>query len=62
MMDAAYQIVYKENVRGLYRGLLPTLIQIAPQTGFQFAFYSLFSSVWKLVSDQNESPQNGIGM
>jgi len=46
MMDAARQIVLKEKFFGLYRGLVPTLIQIAPQTGLQFAFYSMFRHVW----------------
>ena len=46
MLDATRQIVLKERFFGLYRGLVPTLIQIAPQTGLQFAFYSLFSHVW----------------
>jgi len=46
MLDAARQIVLKERFVGLYRGLVPTLIQIAPQTGLQFAFYSVFSHVW----------------
>jgi len=46
MLDATRQIVMKERFLGLYRGLVPTLIQIAPQTGLQFAFYSLFSHLW----------------
>lgn len=53
MFDAARQIVYKEKFTGLYRGLVPTLIQIAPQTGFQFAFYSLFTSLWKFISGRS---------
>jgi len=50
MLDATQQIVVKERFFGLYRGLVPTLIQIAPQTGLQFAFYSLFSHVWTSFS------------
>lgn len=46
MLDAAQQIVIKERFFGLYRGIVPTLIQIAPQAGLQFAFYSLFSHAW----------------
>lgn len=61
MIDAARQIVYKENVSGLYRGLLPTLIQIVPQSGFQFGFYSLFSSMWQLVIPEKHIQPEGIG-
>jgi len=46
MLDASRQIVVKEKFVGLYRGLVPTLIQIAPQTGLQFAFYSMFRHIW----------------
>jgi solute carrier family 25 thiamine pyrophosphate transporter 19 len=62
MFDAARQIVVKEKFTGLYRGLVPTLIQIAPQTGFQFAFYSMFTSLWKLVHVKAFlCPQDNIG-
>jgi len=46
MFDATQQIVVKEKFVGLYRGLVPTLIQIAPQTGLQFTFYSMFRRAW----------------
>lgn len=49
MIDAVLQIVSKESPRALYRGLVPTLAQIAPQTGFQFGFYSLLTSIWELM-------------
>ena len=62
MIDAAHQIVVKEKMTGLYRGLLPTLIQIAPQTGFQFAFYSFFASVWRLVVHDNVVQREGLGL
>jgi len=61
MTDAARQIIVKENVFGLYRGLLPTLLQIAPQTGFQFGFYSMFSSLWQFIMHRAATPHNGMG-
>jgi len=45
--SAVCEIVHKERIHGLYRGLTPTLLAIGPQTGFQFGFYSVFSSTWK---------------
>ena len=39
-------IIQKESLGGLFRGLVPTLIQIAPNTGFQFSFYHMTSHFW----------------
>ena len=36
-----------EGVRGFYKGLIPALAQIAPQTGFQFAYYGVFRKLWR---------------
>ena len=46
MAQATQRILQVDGCRGLYRGLVPTLLLIAPQTGFQFGFYSLFTSLW----------------
>ena len=61
MTDAARQIIVKENILGLYRGLVPTLLQIGPQTGFQFGFYAIFSSFWQFIFHQEETTQNEMG-
>ena len=43
----AARLMYKEaGVRTFYRGLLPTLLQVFPLAGCQFAFYTLFTSTW----------------
>ena len=47
VVEAAGSMVRTEGVRSLYKGLVPTLMQIAPQTGFQFGFYSLLNSAWR---------------
>ncbi|XP_052898721.1 mitochondrial thiamine pyrophosphate carrier-like [Anopheles moucheti] len=36
-----------EGVRGLYRGLGPSVLQIAPLTGGQFMFYNIFGSMFR---------------
>ncbi|XP_063995888.1 mitochondrial thiamine pyrophosphate carrier-like isoform X2 [Diachasmimorpha longicaudata] len=44
-------ILKTESPRGFYRGLSPTLLQIAPHTGLQFVFYSLLTDFYKSFSD-----------
>lgn len=35
-----------EKLPGFFRGLAPSLTQIAPFTGLQFAFYNFFNEIW----------------
>ncbi|XP_065829906.1 mitochondrial thiamine pyrophosphate carrier-like [Oscarella lobularis] len=35
-----------EGFYSFYRGLVPTLLQIFPYSGFQFGFYSFFKTLW----------------
>ncbi|KAK8805670.1 hypothetical protein WA158_002326 [Blastocystis sp. Blastoise] len=43
--------VYREsNIRGLYSGILPTLIQICPYSGINFTLYEYFVTHWKISS------------
>lgn len=46
MGDACRQILASEGPRGFYKGLSPAVLQIAPQMGLQFGFYSLFTGLW----------------
>uniref|UniRef100_A0A2C9JYL7 Mitochondrial thiamine pyrophosphate carrier n=1 Tax=Biomphalaria glabrata TaxID=6526 RepID=A0A2C9JYL7_BIOGL len=46
LTSAVVSIGRKEGPRGFYKGLSPTVIQIAPQMGFQFGLYSLFTGLW----------------
>ncbi|XP_058456209.1 mitochondrial thiamine pyrophosphate carrier-like [Malaya genurostris] len=42
------KIIYRyEGVKGLYRGLGPAVLQIAPLTGGQFMFYNIFGSMFR---------------
>jgi hypothetical protein len=36
-----------EGTRAFFKGLSPTLIQIAPHTGAQFACYNILTTIWK---------------
>jgi solute carrier family 25 thiamine pyrophosphate transporter 19 len=46
MVHAALVMMTRESPRSLYKGLMPTLLQIAPQNAFNFGFYSLFVMMW----------------
>ncbi|PNF16543.1 hypothetical protein B7P43_G07185 [Cryptotermes secundus] len=47
-----------EGPRAFFKGLSPTLIQIAPHTGAQFACYSILTTVWKdLVQPKGETEE-----
>lgn len=46
---AIREIVLKEGARGLFRGLSPVLIQMAPHSGLQFATYTALIKLTSLV-------------
>ena len=50
MVDVAAKMWANEGPLSLYRGLVPTLIQIGPYAGCQFAFYKFLIDVF----DRNE--------
>nr|CAD7571829.1 unnamed protein product [Timema californicum] len=41
-------ILKEEGIGAFFKGLSPTLLQIAPHAGAQFAFYNLFKGLWKM--------------
>jgi len=47
-------ILQQESPRVFFSGLLPTLLQIAPHTGLQFAFYKLFTDFYKRYISSTE--------
>ncbi|KAL8587471.1 hypothetical protein ACOMHN_062204 [Nucella lapillus] len=46
LVDASQKILAQEGIGGFYQGLVPALMQIGPQMGLQFGFYSLFTGLW----------------
>ncbi|XP_062550184.1 mitochondrial thiamine pyrophosphate carrier-like [Armigeres subalbatus] len=44
-----------EGIRGLYRGMVPALLQIAPLAGGQFMFYNLFGSFVRRLEHLDEN-------
>ena len=49
-------ILKEEGPLTFYKGLLPTLIQIAPYSGLQFGFYAIFTKLWQqLIGDKSGS-------
>lgn len=42
-------MIMDEGVRAMYKGLCPTLLQIGPQTGCQFGFYAVLTSLWGMA-------------
>lgn len=46
MGDAARGIYRDQGVRGLYRGLGVTLVEIVPYAALQFGLYDAFSAAW----------------
>lgn len=47
VIDAFIHIIKKENVLVLYRGILPTFVQVAPQAGVQFMCYKFFDGLYR---------------
>lgn len=47
MLHAFVGLVKVEGVLALYRGLLPSMLLVAPQIGAVFAFYRAFSDLWE---------------
>lgn len=41
MIDALYKIGVKEGFRGLYKGVLPSVIKAAPSAAITFMMYEL---------------------
>ncbi|GFG33887.1 hypothetical protein Cfor_09858 [Coptotermes formosanus] len=49
ILHACTVIYTHEGPKAFFKGLSPTLIQIAPHTGAQFACYNIFTTIWKNI-------------
>ncbi|XP_060816091.1 mitochondrial thiamine pyrophosphate carrier-like [Bombus pascuorum] len=47
-------IIRHESPKAFFYGLLPTVLQIVPHTGLQFAFYAFFSDMYKKYYDETD--------
>lgn len=52
--QAIYLLVKNEGFLGLYRGFLPTIIQIMPYSGAQFAIYKVLKSYCHKYNDNGD--------
>jgi solute carrier family 25 thiamine pyrophosphate transporter 19 len=57
-VNAFKTIIRSEGYRALFKGLVPTVVQIAPFTGIQFAVYNICSKVWIKVLTENSQKNN----
>lgn len=46
---AAHEVLRREGMKGMYRGWVPSLIQITPYASLQFGFYHLTSRVYDQI-------------
>ncbi|KAK0411555.1 hypothetical protein QR680_005712 [Steinernema hermaphroditum] len=52
---AVLKIWQREGVSGYFKGLTPSLLQIAPYTGLQFSIYNVINSIWMNYIYSNET-------
>lgn len=61
MLHSCSLILRNESPKVFFSGLLPTLLQIAPHSGLQFAFYEFFKDVYKrYTSDADTTFSNSM--
>lgn len=56
----AFLTMCRENPSHLFRGLTPTLLQVAPQGGMQFTVYNILSRFFSLSSHLRSSPPGDL--
>lgn len=54
VLHSCSSILRQESPRVFFYGLLPNLLQIAPHTGLQFAFYGLFTDLYKRYTSSTD--------
>ncbi|KAF7992602.1 hypothetical protein HCN44_004946 [Aphidius gifuensis] len=53
-LSAYITMLKNESTKSLFRGLSPTLIQIAPHTGLQFFLYNLLTNICESFHNEND--------
>ncbi len=49
MLDAAQKMYRTEGFLSFYKGVIPTMAQMAPQAGLQFTVYTLFVRLLRVI-------------
>lgn len=60
ILHACTVIYTHEGPRAFFKGLSPTLIQIAPHSGVQFACYNIFTTIWRNVVQQKSGDEEYV--
>lgn len=55
ILDAVKKIYTNEGVRGYYRGLVPCLLLITPETAFRFGIYQFLNNNWQTFTNYIKS-------
>ncbi|XP_029159397.1 mitochondrial thiamine pyrophosphate carrier-like [Nylanderia fulva] len=55
VLHSCSSILRQESPKVFFSGLLPTLLQIAPHTGLQFAFYEFFTDFYKRYTSSTDT-------
>ncbi|XP_078047238.1 mitochondrial thiamine pyrophosphate carrier [Augochlora pura] len=53
-------ILQQESPKAFFKGLLPTLLQIVPHSGLQFAFYGLFTDFYRTCSNETSDTKTSF--
>ena len=61
MVEAGRGVVQQHGVRGLYRGLNITLLEIIPYAALQFGLYDTFTAAWSKARRSQISAKVGQG-
>lgn len=56
----ALHIATREGVPGFFRGLVPTLLLIAPQTGLQFSIYHTVNQLFTMVRHRSSLSRGNV--
>ncbi|XP_051173552.1 mitochondrial thiamine pyrophosphate carrier [Leptopilina boulardi] len=55
LFHSCLSIFREESSKAFFRGLLPTILQIAPHTAFQFYFFGIFKDLYVKITDDSST-------